>query len=130
MEGFEDPFNRQTYPWGREDRELVDWFRALGALRRDHPALRRGDLHYVAGQGPVLAFLRTAEEESVLCAFNAGEEPEAFLAELPGETQQLLGRAHVERDEEGLTITVPPQSGVALKICPETPCHPEDAIAD
>ena len=29
MEGFEDPFNRQTYPWGREDRELLDWFRAL-----------------------------------------------------------------------------------------------------
>ena len=41
MEGFEDPFNRQTYPWGCEDTELLDWYRALGRLRQQHPALRR-----------------------------------------------------------------------------------------
>ena len=30
LEGFEDPFNRRTYPWGREDGELLAWYAALG----------------------------------------------------------------------------------------------------
>lgn len=50
LEGFEDPFNRRPYPWGREDRELVGWFAALGRLRKECPALRRGDIRYLAGR--------------------------------------------------------------------------------
>ena len=80
MEGFEDPFNRQTYPWGHEDRELLDWFRALGRLRKEHPALRRGDIRYVCGKGPLLAFARSGGGETVLCAFNAGEDHQALRA--------------------------------------------------
>lgn len=34
MEGFEDPFNRRTYPWGHEDTALLDWFRTLAGSRR------------------------------------------------------------------------------------------------
>ena len=40
MEGYADPFNRRTYPWGREDEELLAHYRRLGQLRRDNPALR------------------------------------------------------------------------------------------
>ena len=116
MEGFEDPFNRQTYPWGREDRELVDWFRALGALRRDHPALRRGDIRYVAGQGPLLAFTRSAAGETILCACNAGDGPAAMELGFPRELTPLLGRAHVDPGEEGPTLTIPPLSGTAFLV--------------
>ena len=116
MEGFEDPFNRQTYPWGREDRELVDWFRALGTLRRDHPALRRGDIRYVAGQGPLLAFTRSAAGETILCACNAGDGPAAMELGFPGELTPLLGRAHVDPGEEGPTLIIPPLSGAAFLV--------------
>ncbi|MGI5962279.1 MAG: glycoside hydrolase family 13 protein [Lawsonibacter sp.] len=131
MEGFEDPFNRQAYPWGKEDRELVDWFKALGALRRNHPALRRGDIRYVAGQGPVLAFLRTGEGEQVLCACNAGEAPETFSLSGEGALIPLLGRAHVEMKDDSLVLTLPPRSGVALQVLrPENLCAPKDATVD
>ena len=128
MEGFEDPFNRQTYPWGQEDRELLDWFRALGRLRKDHTALRRGAIRYVCGQGPLLAFLREDESEAVLCACNAGEEPVAFDAPLSGALAPLLGRAHVEREEETFRIMVPPRTGVAMELQPAEPenCGSED----
>ena len=71
MEGFEDPFNRRTYPWGHEDQELLGWFKQLGALRKDHPALRRGTIRYVAADGPLLAFARADDGEEVLCVCNA-----------------------------------------------------------
>lgn len=33
VEGYEDPLNRGTYPWGRVDNELVCHYQALGRLR-------------------------------------------------------------------------------------------------
>jgi glycosidase len=118
MEGFEDPFNRQTYPWGHEDSELLDWYRALGALRRDHPALRRGDIQYVAGQGQLLAFTRRVEEEEILCVFNAGET--SVTLELPDRVRELvplLGRAHISDErEDTLSLTAHPLSGAAFLV--------------
>jgi len=117
MEGFEDPFNRQTFPWGREDAELLDWYRALGALRRDYAALRRGSIRYLAGAGPLLAFLREEGEEEVLCAFNAGGEPRRMRLELDGEPVPLLGPARAERTEEDvLFLDLPPHSGTAFLV--------------
>ncbi|OUQ75001.1 alpha-amylase [Flavonifractor sp. An100] len=131
MEGFEDPFNRQTYPWGKEDRELVDWFKALGALRKNHPSLRRGSIRYVEGQGPVLAFLREGEGETILCACNAGEEQERLALPFPAGLTPLLGRAHVDQGEEGPTLLLPPQSGVAFLVTQlENPWAPGDATTD
>jgi 4-alpha-glucanotransferase len=40
LEGYRDPFNRRTFPWGREDRNLQEWYRILGGLRHDWPVLR------------------------------------------------------------------------------------------
>ena len=41
MQGFEDPFNRGTYPWDREDQDLLAWFRKLGGLRRKQVSLQK-----------------------------------------------------------------------------------------
>jgi len=131
MEGFEDPFNRQTFPWGHEDRELLDWFRALGTLRRDHPALRRGDIRYVTGRGSLLAFTRSWGEETLLCAFNAGEDAETLDTGLFGELEPILGHAHMDRTEEGLSLVMPPRSGVAFLLREaENPCAPGTAATD
>lgn len=72
MEGFEDPFNRRTYPWGSEDQVLLEWYTALGKARKELPALRRGDLFWGQTQGRLLTFLRKGEGEPVLAAVNAG----------------------------------------------------------
>ena len=75
MQGFEDPFNRGTYPWGRENAELVQYFQQLGALRKAHEALQSGTIVYHAAQGRALAFSRRTEHDHCLTAVNAGDEP-------------------------------------------------------
>ena len=75
MQGFEDPFNRGTYPWGRENAELVQYFQQLGALRKSHEALQSGTIVYHAAQGRALAFSRRTEHDHCLTAVNAGNEP-------------------------------------------------------
>ena len=115
MEGFEDPFNRRPYPWGREDGELLEWFKQLGALRKDHPALRRGTIRYVAAEGPLLAFARADDGEEILCVCNAGDAP--VTLPLPGKTASpLAGSPALSplEEDEGVQITLPPRSGAAL----------------
>ena len=75
MQGFEDPFNRGTYPWGHENAELVQYFQQLGALRKSHEALQSGTIVYHAAQGRALAFSRRTEHDHCLTAVNAGDEP-------------------------------------------------------
>ena len=115
MEGFEDPFNRRPYPWGQEDGELLGWFKQLGALRKDHPALRRGTIRYVAAEGPLLAFARADDGEELLCVCNAGDAP--VTLPLPGKTASpLAGSPALSplEEDEGVQITLPPRSGAAL----------------
>ena len=116
MEGFEDPFNRNTYPWGREDAGLVDWFRALGALRHDHPALQKGQLRYEYARGDLLAFSRVQGRDHVLVAFNAGEEEQKLELPLEGSVKVLLGEGTVQPGEESVVLTLPPRSGTALGV--------------
>ena len=72
MEGFEDPFNRRTFPWGYEDAGLTGWFTSLGQLRKHTPALRRGDLNWLTCAGGVVSFTRSWEGETLVAAVNAG----------------------------------------------------------
>lgn len=116
MEGFEDPFNRQTYPWGHEDPDLLAWFRALGHLRRDHPALRRGDLRFVAAQGPLLAFTRSAAEETVLFLCNAGDTPERLPLDLPALPPPLLGDVAWEETDDGVVFALEARSAGAVLV--------------
>ena len=58
MEGHKDPFNRRTYPWGREDQELLTHFRHLGVLRRENAALRLGDITFFAHNDGRVGFTR------------------------------------------------------------------------
>ncbi len=65
MEGYKDPFNRRTYPWGHEDRELLQHFRRLGQLKKDNPALRLGDIQFFQAGDKHLGFTRTYEGKTL-----------------------------------------------------------------
>ncbi|MBO7565342.1 MAG: glycoside hydrolase family 13 protein [Clostridiales bacterium] len=65
MEGYRDPFNRRTYPWGKEthwQKELLDSFRKVSGLRRKYEVLRCGEISMVHAEGDDLIFERTLDE--------------------------------------------------------------------
>ena len=74
MEGFEDPLNRGTYPWGREDRDLLAWFTRLGALRNAYPALQSGTISWLYTAGPLLIFARQDGDQRLTTAVNASPD--------------------------------------------------------
>ncbi len=115
MQGFEDPFNRATYPWGHEDTTLVDFYRQLGKLRQERISLQTGQIHYLRACGSVLVFSRTEGEETTLTALNAGDTPQEL--QLPWEgtvaTDAISGRRFAVA--QGLLhLSLPSRSGMIL----------------
>ena len=116
MQGFEDPLNRGTYPWGKENLELLDFYRTLGKLRRERTSLQRGDITYLYAKEGGLAFRRTDGSESTITALNAGDEPlELALAwDAPTATDAISGQAYCVRD--GLLHVYLPANGGKMLI--------------
>jgi alpha-glucosidase len=79
--GFTDPDNRRTYPWGREDKELIALHRELIRIHKSYPALRTGSLKLIYLAQDVIAFGRFDARDMVLVAVNRGEQER--YAELP-----------------------------------------------
>jgi len=74
MEGYKDPFNRRTYPWGQENNMLLNHFRQLGQLRRDHEALRLGDIQFFQAEDQRLGFRRSWEGKTYTIYVNRSED--------------------------------------------------------
>jgi len=75
MEGYKDPFNRRTYPWGHEDRELVTYFSRLGRLRREQEALRLGDIQFFTAEDRHLGYTRTYQGKTAKVYVNRNSDP-------------------------------------------------------
>ena len=87
MEGYKDPFNRRTYPWGREDKEILGFFRHLGRLRREREELRLGSIRFFAAGDKHLSFIRSYEGK--VCKVYVNRSGDPWEVE-PGKV--LLGR--------------------------------------
>jgi len=58
VEGGADPDNRATYPWGRENRELLDWTREMAALRGAYGVFRTGSWTSLVLEDSVYGYVR------------------------------------------------------------------------
>jgi 4-alpha-glucanotransferase len=58
LEGYSDPFNRRTYPWGRENRELIEWYKKIIRIRHEIDALATGDFIPLHHEGDIYGFAR------------------------------------------------------------------------
>ena len=115
MQGFEDPLNRGTYPWGQEDTGLLDFFRALGRLRKERRSLQSGSLTYIYAQGGGLVITREHEGETTMVALNAGDEALTLTLPWPRGTAEdgLTGQRFLAVNGQ-LRLSLPPLDGVVL----------------
>lgn len=106
LEGYRDPFNRCCYPWGREDKELIEWHKALGNLRKSCSPLWDGDFVKVTADKNFLSYIRLDSKSSLYCAFNASNE-ERILDPPPGYAD---GTPILDTKLENEKLTIPPLS--------------------
>lgn len=73
MQGYKDPFNRFCYPWGKENGELIDFYRELGRIRKECSCLKQGEYTTVSEMLGCLAFERRDRKDSILVIVNRNE---------------------------------------------------------
>ncbi len=75
MEGYKDPFNRRTYPWGREDKILLEHHKQLGRLRKSQEALRLGDIEFFQAGDQKIGFSRSLNGTKLRIYVNRSSDP-------------------------------------------------------
>ena len=132
MPGGGDPDNRRDFPGGwigdandaftqpgrtREQQEIFSYVQALLKVRREHAALRGGQLWHLASDESSYVFAREVEEERLVVAFNDADQPRELhipLSDTPAqnaaELSLLLGEAKAELAGSELRISMPAQS--------------------
>ncbi len=115
MEGFEDPLNRGTYPWGNEDLSLLRYFRRLGEIRASRPSLQSGEISFLYASGGGLVFRRSTPVEVSLIALNAGSQALDLILPWQGPmaADLLTGQQFFVKDQV-LHLSIPPISGLLL----------------
>jgi neopullulanase len=132
MPGGGDPDNRRDFPggWigdandaftpsGRTPRqqEIFSYVQSLLRIRREHAALRGGQLWHLASDESSYVFARESDEERLVVAFNNADQSRELripLADTPAQAaaaiELLFGEAKAELAGKEIRITMPAQS--------------------
>ncbi|SPF52103.1 glycoside hydrolase family 13 protein [Candidatus Desulfosporosinus infrequens] len=73
-EGYADPYNRGTYLWGREDSELLSWYRRLLRMHAEFEVLQTGAFRSFYFEPDVYGFTRIGDEEEIMILINRHSE--------------------------------------------------------
>ena len=71
--GFTDPDNRRTYPWGKEDRELIAFHKEIIRIHKENEALRTGSLKFLQGKQNLLCYARFNRIDQLVIIVNNDE---------------------------------------------------------
>ena len=106
MEGYRDPFNRCCYPWGKENKELIEWHKKLADVRKSCSALWDGDFINVLSEERRISYIRHDKDSAIFCTFNLYDyEVEAKMPPGYADGKPVFG----SKLENGI-LTIPPMS--------------------
>ena len=72
--GFTDPDNRRTYPWGKEDQELLSFHKEAICIHKDNPVLTYGSTCFLSLEHQLLSYGRFDEENQIVVVVNNSRE--------------------------------------------------------
>lgn len=74
LEGARDPFNRLPYPWGKENKELVEWYKKIGEIRQREKVFAQGYYKVRESTGGILVYDRFDKDTKITVIINRGND--------------------------------------------------------
>lgn len=107
LEGYSDPFNRRTYPWGHEDQDILDFYKKIGNIRRENQVYREGSFNALFVSPEFLVFKRFDKKTCLITSINNSDTTKKLTFKKKAEA--LIGgySAH--------TVIIPPHSAEIIK---------------
>lgn len=72
--GWTDPDNRRSFPWGKEDWNILEFHKYAIGLHKRHKSLRYGSLIPMLGEKDLIAYIRAVKDEQMLVVIYTGNE--------------------------------------------------------
>ena len=107
LTGMADPYNRATYPWGREDAELVETYRGIMNDRMSTPVLRTGEMRLSAVGADVVLVERQILDGRDAFGAPAANDQRALAVNRCGEQRRV--------EYGGRVWEVPPEGAIWLQ---------------
>ena len=79
------------YPWDRQDKKLIDFYRKIGGIRRDNDVYKDGDFKLVELTSDLLIFSRTKGEKTCITVVNNTKQ--SISVTLDAKATALIGGA-------------------------------------
>lgn len=96
MQGYKDPFNRCCYPWGKENNELIEWYKKLGKIRKENACFVDGRLEILSAVAGCVAYSRKTEGNELLIIANSNPHPITYYVKDEwADGEDLLGNSYV-----------------------------------
>lgn len=116
LEGYSDPFNRMPFPWGMEDKEILDFVRLLSDIRRKHNVYKLGDFKLYELNSTRLIYSRKSKTNAYITIVNNSDCSLVFSA-----NYNFFSYITRKRCIKGKKYVVNPYSSEIIKI-------PNDAL--
>jgi len=104
MEGYGDPFCRMPFPWHKTNeshrKDLLDYYRKLGEIRKQESALDGGRFYVVSHENGAIVYVREKDDSRVITVANRGSD---FIFEIP-EGSTYIDLISGERYNDEMTV--------------------------
>jgi cyclomaltodextrinase / maltogenic alpha-amylase / neopullulanase len=116
-------FEKDEINWS-EGKDIIELYKQLGVLRRDHPALRHGLYSSISNSESkiIYSFMRWFGSDSLITIVNFGNEEKNILLKMPSGSSLMwkdqFSSTYVQAKDSSLNITLLPLSYAIL--VPET----------
>lgn len=121
LEGGADPYNRGTYPWGREDKDILDWYLHITKIRKESLLELLDQLPGIEGTKDNLLLFHFNKEEKGLTILVNPDENTGKHCELINNfgihatmTELLTGEKISKNEKNDFSMEIPPQTTFIL----------------
>ncbi len=104
MQGYSDPLNRCFYAWGKEDEEILSWYKFLGELRQKYSVFKDGEFKEIFSKNGAFIYKRYDKSQEILIAVNSGDK--RFYLEYDGSLYSVLDDKYYKNEYQLLPMSV------------------------
>ncbi len=90
LEGYSDPFNRMPYPWGKENKELLEHYKKIGNIRKRNTAYKTGKFKLLRLSRDILIFARIIASYAYVTVFNNSDR--TYKVEFSAPSKSLISK--------------------------------------
>lgn len=118
LTGGKDPSNRKSYPWEKENEEILCFYKSIGMIRANEEALKNGEIRFLHFNKEVLGYERILDNEKIIVIINTMEKEEKIsLFNINDDIVNLIDKEEEYYIENGqLDITLKAQEFKILKV--------------